>query len=289
MRLRAGRRGAAAACAGALGVVAAALLPSCRGNDAAPADSAATTSAPATTGGAANYVATVVRSYPHDPAAFTEGLFIKDGKLYEGTGLDGSSTPPGQSDIRRTDLATGAVELRRALDPKYFGEGIAAVGDVLYELTWKSGKAFTYDLATFKPRPQTFTYDGEGWGLTTDGTSLIMSDGTARLRFLDPKTFAVRRTLAVHDGASPVSQLNELEWVKGEILANIWQSQQIARIDPTTGAVTGWVDLSALPLATDRTGKEDVLNGIAYDAAQDKLYVTGKNYARLYEVRLDRR
>ena len=266
-----------------------ALLTACRGNDAAPAaDSATLPSASTTTTGAANYVATVVRSYPHDPA-FTEGLFIKDGKLYEGTGLDSASRPPGQSDIRRIDLATGTVELRRPLDPKYFGEGIVAFGDVLYELTWKNGKAFTYDLATFKPRPQTFTYYGEGWGLTTDGTSLIMSDGTARLRFLDPKTFAVRRTLDVHDGASPVSQLNELEWVKGEILANIWQSNQIARIDPKTGAVTGWVDLSTLPLATDRTGKEDVLNGIAYDSAQDKLYVTGKNFARLYEVRLDRR
>ncbi|GJG85997.1 glutaminyl-peptide cyclotransferase [Gemmatimonadetes bacterium T265] len=257
------------------------LAMSCRGNDAAPPADSATASATPT--GPANYVATVVRSYPHDPAAFTEGLFIKDGKLYEGTGLEG------KSDIRRTDLATGTVELRRPLDPKYFGEGIVAFGDVLYELTWKNGKAFTYDLATFAPRPQTFTYYGEGWGLTTDGESLIMSDGTARLRFLDPKTFAVRRTLDVHDGASPVSQLNELEWVKGELLANIWQSQQIVRIDPKTGAVTGWIDLSTLPLATDRTGKEDVLNGIAYDAAQDKLYVTGKNYARLYEVRLDRR
>ena len=258
-------------------------LSACRGNDAAPAADSAAPSASAPSTGAANYVATVVRSYPHDPTSFTEGLFIKDGKLYEGTGLEG------KSEIRRSDLATGAVELRRALDPKYFGEGIVAFGDVLYELTWKSQKAFTYDLATFKPRPQTFTYYGEGWGLTTDGESLIMSDGTARLRFLDPKTFVVRRTLDVHDGASPVSQLNELEWVKGEILANIWQSNQIARIDPKTGAVTGWVDLSQLPLATDRTGKEDVLNGIAYDAAQDKLYVTGKNYARLYEVRLDRR
>ena len=281
----------ALAAVGLAGVVVAALLPSCRGSDtAAVPDSAAATSAPSATG-AANYTAVVVRSLPHDPAAFTEGLFIKDGKLYEGTGLEGKSF------IQRTDLATGNVELKRDItDPKIFGEGIAAVGDVLYELTWKSGKAFTYDLATFKPRAQTFTYGGpawgptgEGWGMTTDGTSLIMSDGSARLRFLDPKTFTVTRTLDVHDGPSPVSQLNELEWVKGEILANIWQSSQIVRIDPKTGAVTGWVDASALPLATDRTGKEDVLNGIAYDAAQDKLYVTGKNYARLYEVKLERR
>ncbi len=259
-------------------------LAACRGNDTPPAPDSAALAPSTTTTGAANYVATVVRSYPHDPAAFTEGLFIKDGKLYESTGLEGKSF------IQRTDLTTGAVELKHDItDPKIFGEGIVAFGDVLYELTWKNGKAFTYDLATFTPRAQTFTYPGEGWALTTDGESLVMSDGTARLRFLDPKTFAVRRTLDVHDGAAPVSQLNELEWVKGEIFANIWQSNQIARIDPKTGAVTGWVDVSVLPLATDRTGKEDVLNGIAYDAAQDKLYVTGKNYSRLYEVRFDRR
>ncbi len=261
----------------------------CRSNDTAPAPDStkAAQSAPAT--GAANYVAVVVRSYPHDPAAFTEGLFIKDGKLYEGTGLDSASRPPGQSDIRRVDLATGNVELRRPLDPTYFGEGIIAFGDVLYELTWKNGKAFTYDLATFKPRPQTFTYYGEGWGMTTDGESLIMSDGSARLRFLDPKTFAVRRTLDVHDGMNPVSQLNELEWVKGEILANLWQSEQIVRIDPKTGAVTGTVDLTGILPATERTGREDVLNGIAYDAAQDKLYVTGKYWPKLFEIRMERR
>lgn len=279
-----------------LGVLGAALLPACRGSDTAAAPDSAGAAPTTTATGAATYVATVVRSLPHDPAAFTEGLFIKDGKLYEGTGLDASSSPPGQSFVQRVDLATGNVEVKQAIDPKYFGEGIAAVGDVLYELTWKNGKAFTYDLATLKPRAQTFTYGGpawgptgEGWGMTTDGESLIMSDGSARLRLLDPKTFAVRRTIDVHDGASPVSQLNELEWVKGELLANVWQSNQIVRIDPKTGAVTGWVDVSALPLATDRTGHEDVLNGIAYDAAADKLYVTGKNYARLYEVKLERR
>ena len=259
------------------------LAMSCRGNDTAPAVDSAASSAAAPASGTANYVATVVRSYPHDPAAFTEGLFIRDGKLYEGTGLEG------KSDIRRVDLATGTVELRRAIDPKVFGEGIVAFGNVLYELTWKNGKAFTYDLATFAPRAQTFTYYGEGWGLTTDGQSLIMSDGTARLRFLDPKTFAVTRTLDVHDGTSPVSQLNEVEWVKGEILANVWQSEQIVRIDPKTGAVTGWVDLAGILPATERTGREDVLNGIAYDATQDKLYVTGKYWPKLFEVRLDKR
>ena len=258
------------------------LAVACRGSDTAPAaDSVKATST--STSGAANYVATVVHSYPHDPAAFTEGLFIRNGKLYEGTGIEGSS------DIRRVDLATGTVELRRAVDPKVFGEGIIAFGDVLYELTWKSGKAFTYDLATFQPRAQTFTYTGEGWGLTTDGESLIMSNGSAQLRFLDPKTFAVRRTIDVHDGSSPVSQLNELEWVKGELLANIWQSDQIVRIDPKTGAVTGWVDLTGILPATERTGHEDVLNGIAYDSTADKLYVTGKYWPKLFEIRMDRR
>ena len=132
----------------------------------------------------------------------------------------------------------------------------------------------------------TFTYYGEGWGLTTDGTSIIMSDGSARLRFLDPKTFTVQRTIDVHDGTSPVSQLNELEWYKGEILANVWQSMQIARIDPQTGAITGWIDLTGILAPQDKNGTEDVLNGIAYDAATDKLYVTGKNYSKLYQIAL---
>ena len=267
------------------------VLPACRANDAPrPADSAATAAAPnavpngpAPAAGPASYAATVVRSLPHDPTAFTEGLFIQDGRLFESTGIEG------QSGIREVDLATGAVHRRRALDSAYFGEGIAALRGTLYQLTWKSGKAFTYDLATFAPRPKTFAYTGEGWGMTTDGTSLVMSDGTARLRFIDPATFAVRRTVDVHDGPSPVSQLNELEWVKGALYANVWQSKQLVRIDPTTGAVTGWVDLSNLPEPADRTGKEDVLNGIAYDARADKLYVTGKYYTRLYEVRLERR
>lgn len=269
------------------GVTAAVTLLACRANDAPrPADTVAAAPngpAPASTAGPVSYAAAVVRSLPHDPDAFTEGLFIQDGKLYESTGLEG------KSDMREVDLATGTVKRRRALDSAYFGEGIAAVGGTLYQLTWKSGKAFTYDLATFAPRPKTFTYTGEGWGMTTDGTSLIMSNGSAQLTFRDPKTFAVTRTLDVHDGPSPVSQLNEVEWVKGEIYANVWQSKQLVRIDPATGAVTGWVDLSNLPEAADRTGKEDVLNGIAYDAAADKLYVTGKYYSRLYEVRLERR
>ena len=274
------RRPASAALAGLL----AGLLAACGGRDtSAPAPTTAARDSATASAGPASYAAAVVRSYPHDPNAFTEGLFFQDGVLYESTGLEG------KSGVRAVDLTTGAVTRSRPLDAKYFGEGIVALGGTLYQLTWKSGKAFTYDLATFAPRAQTFSYPGEGWALTTDGTSLYMSDGTARLRVLDPKTFAVTRTVDVHDGPSPVSQLNELEWVKGEVYANVWQSQQIVRIDPATGAVTGWIDASGVLGSADRTGREDVLNGIAYDAAADKLYLTGKYYTRLYEVRLDKR
>jgi glutamine cyclotransferase len=269
-------------------LAAAALLGACGGESAqsAPPDSAQPTSgttapapAPTPNGGAPTFGYTLVSTLPHDPAAFTEGLFIQDGLLYEGTGM------PGKSDIRRSDLSTGTVQLRRALPEPYFGEGVIAFGDKLYELTWKDGKAFVYDLKTFAPK-DTLTYYGEGWGLTTDGESIIMSDGSARIRFLDPKTFAVRRTIDVHDGASPVSQLNELEWYKGELLANVWQSTQLVRIDPKTGAVTAWYDLTGILAPGDKNGAEDVLNGIAYDAKADKLYVTGKNYSKLYQITL---
>jgi glutamine cyclotransferase len=259
------------------------VVAACKGEQAPPAAAQdTTTAAPATPSGAAGtptYGYTLVSTLPHDPAAFTEGLFIKDGQLYESTGLEG------KSEIRRSDLATGAVQLRRTLPAQYFGEGIVAFGDKLYELTWKNQKAFVYDLKTFAP-VDTFTYYGEGWALTTDGTDLYMSDGTARLRVIDPKTFAVKRTIDVHDGNSPVSQLNELEWYKGEILANVWQSMQLARIDPKTGSITGWVDLTGILAPADKNGTEDVLNGIAYDAATDKLYVTGKNYSKLYQIQI---
>ena len=238
-----------------------------------------TPTTPAAPGAPATVRATVLRSLPHDPAAFTQGLFFQDGKLFESTGVVGTSS------IREVDLTTGGVKRKRDLPPPYFGEGIVAMGGLLYQLTWKDGKAFVYDLATFAPR-DTLSYYGEGWGLTTDGESIVMSDGTARIRFLDPKTFAVRRTVDVHEGASPVSQLNELEWVNGELLANVWQSEQIARIDPKTGAITQWIDLTGLIAPADRTGREDVLNGIAYDAATKKLYVTGKYFAKMYEIAL---
>lgn len=222
---------------------------------------------------------TVVRSFPHDPNAFTQGLLFVNGDLYESTGI------AGESDIRQVDLTTGAVRRRVRLPGPYFGEGIAVLDGRLYQLTWRHGKAFVYDLATFAPR-DTLDYFGEGWGLTTDGESLIMSDGTARLRFLDPRTFAVRRTLDVRDGTAPVSQLNELEMVEGELLANVWQTDQIARIDPQTGQVKGWLDLRGLLAAGDRNGREDVLNGIAYEPQARRLFVTGKWWSRVYEIAL---
>lgn len=221
---------------------------------------------------------TIVNSYPHDPGAFTQGLVFQDGVFYEGTGLNG------QSSIRKVKIETGEVLQIRKLATHHFGEGIALVGDALMQLTWQNGIGFVYDRATFQPRG-TFNYTGEGWGLTYDGARLIMSDGTATLRFLDPKTFKQTGTLTVKDRGRPVPQLNELEIVKGEIFANIWQSDRIARISPKTGAVTGWIDLRGL-LAPRDAARADVLNGIAYDAAGDRLFVTGKLWPRVFEIKL---
>ena len=224
----------------------------------------------------------VAATYPHDVQAFTEGLFFHDGELYESTGYEGRSS------IRRVELATGRVLQSRALDPKYFGEGIVAWKDRLIELTWRSNIGFVYDLKTFAPIGE-FHYPGEGWALTTDGRRLIMSDGSADLRFLDPATLKETGRLRVTDHGRPVAMLNELEWVKGEILANIWQTDRIARIDPHTGRVTGWIDLASLlgaPHGEGRQGEPDVLNGIAYDAAGDRLFVTGKNWPKLFQITL---
>jgi glutaminyl-peptide cyclotransferase len=222
----------------------------------------------------------VVRSYPHDPLAFTQGLTYHDGVLYEGTGL------VGRSSIRKVRLETGEVLQIRHLAEPYFGEGIAIWQDSLIQLTWQSEIGFVYDLATFEPR-RTFRYTGEGWGLTHDGTRLIMSDGSATgtLRLLDPATFRETGRLTVRDGAIPVKGLNELEFVKGEIYANVWNTDRIARISPRTGQVTGWIDLRGLLDPREAAGV-DVLNGIAYDAAADRLFVTGKLWPRLFEIQL---
>src|SRR4051812_46322305 len=226
------------------------------------------------------YGYSVVHAYPHDPKAFTEGLFYLNGFLYESTGLET------KSDIRKVQLATGKVLQRRPLDAKYFGEGIVAWKGKLVELTWQSEIGFTYDLQSFKPR-SSFHYEGEGRALTHDGKRLIMSDGTPQLRFLNPETLAETGRLDVTLNGRPLAMLNEVEWVKGEILANVWQTNFIVRIDPKTGHVTGVIDLSSLIQAEQaKGGRIDVLNGIAYDAEHDRLFVTGKLWPGLYEIKL---
>ena len=223
---------------------------------------------------------TVVAAYPHDPAAFTQGLAIEKGQLYEGTGQYGAST------VRRVDLTTGRPEKQRALGPRYFGEGIAILGGLLYQLTWQNGAAVVYDLDTFEVE-RTMQYDGEGWGLTHDGRQLIMSDGSSTLRFRDPQTFAVTREIEVRADGVPLPMLNELEYVEGEIWSNIWYDDRIARISPADGRVLGFIDLSTLYPRSAR-GSEAVLNGIAYDAAAKRLFVTGKNWPQLYEIEVTR-
>jgi glutaminyl-peptide cyclotransferase len=226
------------------------------------------------------YGYTVVRTYPHDPEAFTEGLFYLNGFLYESTGLEGKSS------IRKVALETGKVLQQRPVSSKYFGEGIVAWKGKLVELTWRSEIGFTYDLASFRPRAE-FHYQGEGWALTQDGERLIMSDGTPQLRFLNPETLAETGRLDVTLNGRPLANLNEVEWVKGEILANVWQTNYIVRIDPKTGKVTGVIDLTSLAGAEAAKGRPiDVLNGIAYDSAHDRLFVTGKLWPDLYEIKL---
>jgi glutamine cyclotransferase len=220
----------------------------------------------------------IVRRYPHDSDAFTQGLEYAGGFLYEGTGLNGRSS------IRKVKIETGDVVQRRAVGAEHFGEGITIWQDHLFELTWQSRIAFVYDLRTFQPL-RTFPYQGEGWGLTHDTASLIMSDGTAALRFLDPATFSERRRVTATDGGVPIAELNELEYVKGEVWANVWTTDYIVRIDPATGRVTGWIDLRGLLSSRERVS-DAVLNGIAYDAAGDRLFVTGKLWPRLFEIKL---
>jgi glutamine cyclotransferase len=253
----------------------------CDGDD-GPADSAksaAATPADAAPTATRSFALEVVSSMPHDPEAFTQGLVYDAGAFYESTGLEGKSS------VRKVDAASGIVLREKKLETRYFGEGLALWRGELFQLTWKSGIGFVYDTATFAVR-RSFRYLGEGWGLTTDGVSLIMSDGTSRLRFLDPATGAVRHTVTVTDGGVAVDKLNELEFVKGEVLANIWQTNQIARIDPASGGVVAWIDAGGLLTSAERREDIDVLNGIAYDAAGDRLFVTGKLWPRVFEVRL---
>lgn len=221
----------------------------------------------------------VVRSYPHDTQAFTQGLIFLDGHLYESTGI------AGRSSLRLEDLETGRILAFKDVPAQYFAEGLTNWGSTLVQLTWQNHVALVYDRATFKFL-RSFHYDGEGWGLTQDGHSLILSDGSSNIRFFDPATFRPTRTIAVKDHGRPIDQLNELEYIHGEIYANIWHSDRIARISPATGQVLGWIDLTGLLPANEKSSEEAVLNGIAYDAAHDRLFVTGKLWPRIFEIKV---
>jgi len=230
-------------------------------------------------GGIPEYGYQVVHTYRHDPTAYTQGLLYLNGFLYEGTGWESRSS------IRKVRLETGEVLQRRDISDAYFGEGIVNWKDRLIEITWKTEVGFVYDLATFLPQRE-FHYQGEGWGLTQDGRRIIMSDGTPHLRFWDPETLRETGSVTVTADGEPVPEINELEWVKGEVYANIYQTDRIARINPANGKVVGWINLTGLLSPADRTGETDVLNGIAYDAKTDRLFVTGKNWPKLFEIRL---
>jgi glutamine cyclotransferase len=221
----------------------------------------------------------IVHTYPHDPHAFTQGLVFVSGSLYESTGLNGKSS------LRMVDLETGRVVQSQPVDSKYFAEGLTAWGSTLVQLTWESHVAFIYDRFSFRML-RTFSYSGEGWGLTQDGKSLILSDGSDSLRFFDPATFREVRRVNVKDHGKPVDEINELEFVHGEIYADIWHSNRIARIAPGTGKVLGWIDLKGLLADSERATPEAVLNGIAYDSVHDRLFVTGKLWPKLFEIRV---
>jgi len=223
---------------------------------------------------------TIVREYPHDPEAYTQGLFFRGGFLFEGTGRYG------QSSLRRVELETGRILQRKDLAEHFFGEGIAELDGRIYQLTWTSRRCVVYGATDFEPR-ELLAYDTEGWGLTTDGRHLIMSDGTAVLRYMDPRSFEPVRTLEVRDDEGPVQLLNELELVEDSILANVWMSDVIVEISQETGAVTEQFDLSTL-VRRQRRSRDAVLNGIAYDPETERLFVTGKLWSRLYEVKLNR-
>ena len=226
------------------------------------------------------YRVKVLAAYPHDPSAFTQGLIVHAGHLYEGTGLYGNSS------IRRLDLETGKIERMTSLANAYFGEGITVLGNRLYQLTWREHIVIIYDVDTLKTI-KTLKYDGDGWGLTSDGTHLILSDGSAFIRFLNPENLSEEKRITVHEGAQPVDRLNELEYIKNEIWANIWYKDKIARISPVDGKILGWIDLSDLYPRAERQG-DDVLNGIAFDSESDRLFVTGKNWPWLYKIEVVR-
>jgi len=225
------------------------------------------------------YAYRIVNRYPHDPEAFTQGLLFHEGFLYESTGLRGRSS------VRQVELETGRVVKSRSLEALYFGEGLALWKDSLVQLTWRSGTGFVYSKESLDVT-SSFRYEGEGWGLAHDGSRLVMSDGSSWLRFLDPATFQEVAKVRVSYGKLPVRNINELEYVRGEVYANIWMKDVVARIDPETGSVTGWIDLSGLKDELEPGRPADVLNGIAYDESRDRLFVTGKLWPELFEIEL---
>ena len=225
------------------------------------------------------YTFKVVRTFPHDSNAFTQGLAYRDGFLYEGTGLNARSS------LRKVRLETGEIVEQIDLAPEFFGEGITVLKNEVFELTWQSQTGFIYNLSDFHLLRR-FSYSGEGWGLTTNGRELFMSDGTSEIRVLDPVTLLEKRRIKVHDGDEPIIQLNELEFVEGEIFANVWQTNRIARISPQSGTVVGWIDLTGLLSPIYRLEEGAVLNGIAYDPDHKRLFVTGKLWPNIFEIKL---
>jgi glutamine cyclotransferase len=223
----------------------------------------------------------IVNIWPHDSNAFTQGLILVDGKLLVSTGQEGFSS------LRRVELESGKILKKVDVPVPYFAEGITALNGKVYQLTWRHNIGFIYDAQTFEHVGE-FNYQGEGWGLATDGQSLILSDGTNRLRFIDPSSFRVTRTITVTDGSQPIRELNELEYVNGEIYANVWHDNRIATIDPQSGRVKAWIDLTGLMPEGELQDPEAVLNGIAYDQANDKLIVTGKLWPRVFEIKVKR-
>ncbi|MGC1378884.1 MAG: glutaminyl-peptide cyclotransferase [Anaerolineales bacterium] len=232
---------------------------------------------------APTYTYTIVQRWPHDTTAFTEGLVFKDGKFYESNGQNGAS------DLRIFDLSTGSVKARVALGAEYFGEGMTILNGKIFQLTWQNHKGFIYDENSLASLGE-FSYEGEGWGLTNDGHFLIMSNGTNTITFRAPATFQIQRSIQVNDDSgAPVTNINELEYIKGEIYANIWLTDKIVQIDPQTGEILGWVDLTGLRPEATKQNNDAVLNGIAYDPANDRLFVAGKLWDTLYEIKLERK
>jgi glutamine cyclotransferase len=279
--------------AGTLAILLFLTLPACGDGGAANISTKATPSKAATPARPASqdapssvdvpvYSYEIVASYPHDPKAYTQGLAFYDGMLYESTGQYG------QSSLRRVELKKGKVKKKIEVSGQYFAEGMTILHGKIYQLTWQQNKGFIYDLKDFKLENE-FAYDGEGWGLATDGQALILSDGTNQIRFIDPSNFRLLRTINVVNDTQPLGHLNELEYIHGEIYANVWKTDNIVRLDPNTGRILAWIDLAGLRPAETSNNSENVLNGIAYDADNDRLYVTGKRWPVVFEIRLKKK